>query len=116
MTNPAAQTPNQDTRRQYERVAAELPIQVDGIFGVTRDVSAGGIFFEFENTAAVGSEISFDIEMHTALGPMRMKCRGQIVRSERHGTKTGIAVKTTESRLEALNQQDFGQNSSHPTI
>jgi hypothetical protein len=93
---------NTPARRKHERVPASMPVHVDDSLGTTRDVSANGVFFEIDSSATMGSEISFSIEMHTALGPMLMKCRGQIVRTEQNGARTGVAVKMIESQLEAL--------------
>ena len=89
-------------RRKSERVLAEMPIRVGGSLGTTRDVSATGVFFEIDSSMAVGSEISFEIEMQTALGPMMMKCSGQVVRTGQKGSRTGIAVKMTDTRMEAV--------------
>lgn len=93
-------TPN---RRRSERVLAEMPVRVGGSLGATHDVSATGVFFEIDSSMAVGSEISFEIEMRTALGPMMMmKCSGPVVRTEQKGSRTGIAVKMTDTRMETV--------------
>ena len=79
-----------------------MPVHLADGHGTTRDVSATGVFFEIDGSTVIGNEISFEIEMHTALGPMLMKCRGQIIRTEQNGARTGVAVKMLDSRLEAI--------------
>ena len=95
--------PPVEARRAHERVVAEMPVRREGSLGTTRNVSASGVFFEIDNGVAVGSEISFEIGMQTALGPMTMKCMGVVVRTEQKSGRTGVAVRMTDSRLEASN-------------
>ncbi len=73
----------------------------DGGSGVTRDVSASGVFFETETEQVAGSLVDFTIEFETPSGEMRLKCHGQVVRIERHGKRQGAAVKILESKFEA---------------
>lgn len=86
-----------------ERVPAALPVSLDRGAGITRDVSASGVFFETDVNYAPGSEISFAIELNGPAGKMMFKCLGQIVRVEERGGKVGVAAKIIESRLEAVN-------------
>jgi hypothetical protein len=90
------------SRREHERVLAEFPVRLSGEFGMTWNVSMDGVFFEVDRSMAVGSEISFEIGMQTDLGPMTMKCQGLVVRTEQKGSRTGVAVRMTDSRLEAV--------------
>ena len=68
---------------------------------MTRDVSASGIFFEIDATYALGSSIRFTVKLDTPGGPVNLKCEGEIVRIEPRGPKVGVAVKITESAMEA---------------
>lgn len=77
-----------------------MPVRLAGSLGITRDVSASSVYFEMDNGLAVGSEITFEIEMATPLGPMMMKCSGTVVRTEQKADRMGLAVKMTDSRLE----------------
>lgn len=84
------------------REVVSLPIELgNGQTGTTRDISASGVFFETDTDQAPGSEVDFSIDFDTPGGPMRLKCRGTIVRTERHGGRQGAAVKIVESRFEA---------------
>ncbi|MDP2195157.1 MAG: PilZ domain-containing protein [Rhodocyclaceae bacterium] len=89
--------------RADARQQVELPVSLEeGSMGSTCDVSASGVFFEIDSSLAVGSQISFEIEMHSAIGPMTMKCVGLVVRTEQKDGRTGVAVKMTDSRLVAV--------------
>ena len=83
---------------------AALPVSLDGGTGITRDVSASGVFFETDVNYAPGSEISFAIELHGPAGKMMFKCQGLIVRVEDRGSKVGVAAKIIESRLETVGE------------
>lgn len=87
-------------QRKNERVNIALPVKVSDQSGISRDASAGGILFELNHFNEVGSEISFELELDTPNGKMKLKCTGDIVRTESKGSKTAIAVKITDSQFE----------------
>jgi hypothetical protein len=91
-------TPQQ--QRKNERVSIAVPVNVFDQTGISRDVSASGILFELDHFNEVGSEISFELELDTPNGKMKLKCTGDIVRTESKGQKTAIAVKITDSQFE----------------
>jgi len=88
-------------RRAEERVKVELPVRLDNASGVTRDVSASGISFEVDANFTSGSEVSFVIELEGFNELMLLQCKGSIIRTEAHGEKIGVAVKITESVMQA---------------
>lgn len=81
---------------------AALPVNLNEGTGITRDVSASGVFFETDVNYAAGSEISFSIELQGPAGKLMLKCKGQIVRVEERDGKVGVAAKIIESQLEAI--------------
>ena len=87
-------------KRRKERVFTALPVNLAGASGVTRDVSASGIFFETDASYTLGNLVSFTVEFNTPGGKMLLKCRGDIVRIEPRGTQIGVAVKIIESTME----------------
>ncbi|MDO9267526.1 MAG: PilZ domain-containing protein [Methylobacter sp.] len=97
MKNPY-KTPQQ--QRKNERVSIALPVKVFDQTGISRNASAGGILFELNHFNEVGSKISFELELNTPNGKMKLKCTGDIVRTEAKGPKTAIAVKITDSQFE----------------
>lgn len=89
-----------EEKRCEERVSAALPVDLGSTTGITRDVSASGIFFETDAAYAVGNPISFAVELDAPGGRMILKCHGNIVRIVPRDDKVGVAVKITESKLE----------------
>jgi hypothetical protein len=87
--------------RKEERVGAALPVDLGNATGITRDVSASGVFFETDASYALGSTISFTVELDTPGGKMLLKCQGEIVRIEQRLERVGVAVKITESVMVA---------------
>ncbi len=83
--------------RRAKRVRAALPVKLGKAQGVTRDVSASGVFFETEKSYAVGNSIHFAIDLDTPWGKAVFDCRGSIVRLERHDGTLGVAVRFTDS-------------------
>jgi hypothetical protein len=86
-------------KRSEERVFTELPIELESTTGLTRDVSASGMFFEIESSYRLGNRIEFAVEMDTPGGKMLLKCEGEIVRIEPRGARVGVAVRIVESSL-----------------
>ena len=58
-------TSSQRDQRLEPRVDVALPVVLDRDAGMTRNVSASGICFEVDSHYALGSEISFVIELET---------------------------------------------------
>lgn len=88
--------------RKEERVSTALPVDLGSATGITRDVSASGIFFETDATYALDSTVSFTVELDTPGGKMQLKCQGEIVRIEPRYERVGIAVKITQSVMEEI--------------
>ena len=78
------------------------PVRLDRGTGVTRNVSASGVFFETNVDYAAGSEISFAIELDGLRGEkLLLRCRGEIVRVESRDGKVGVAARIVASNLES---------------
>jgi len=89
-------------QRKEERVRAALRVQLaDDAVGVTRDVSASGLFLETSAPYAARSPICFTIEIPGPTGKMLLSCRADILRIERQESRLGIAVKFLDTRLTA---------------
>lgn len=89
--------------RRKERVAASLPVYQTKGNGISRDISATGIFFETEAHFEQGSTLDFIVELDAPAGRHQrrrlLKYQGEIIRVEQHGTRVGVAVKITDSKL-----------------
>jgi PilZ domain len=88
-------------RRRAQRYSASLPIRTPNagrgkVFGVTRDVSSGGLFFYTEMEKwQTGSSIEFVFQFpaQIALHGESALCRGTVVRAETAESVLGIAVR-----------------------
>ena len=88
--------------RTEPREAIALPLHLaSGERGVTRDISATGLFFEIDCSHPLGSELDLTVELNLDGRAVRLECRGQVVRVEHAGERTGVAVKMLASRLES---------------
>ena len=77
-----------------------MRIYLKSAVGVTRDISASGVYFWISGSYTVGESISFSIELKRPSGVMMRKCKGEIVRVEpQDGSRVGLAVKITESKM-----------------
>jgi hypothetical protein len=83
--------------RIEDRVFVALPVTLEGSKGVTRDVSATGVYFECDVDCAAGSDIAFSLEFEDLGFPLLVwNCKGMVVRIEKKNGKTGIAARITE--------------------
>ena len=90
-----------EEQRTEERVPAAFRVDLGGVEGTTRDVSASGLYFEAPAAFAPGAEIAFAIDIQTAGGAMLLACRGRVTRVERRGALQGVGVRIVESTLRA---------------
>jgi hypothetical protein len=89
-----------------------LPIDIGGrSVGLTRDLSAGGVYFESDTEYAVGSEIRFALEFASPGGRLLLRCVGEVVRIAR-GERIGVAVRISESRLERIEETSLGSSAA----
>ena len=89
-------------KRGEERVATAMPVRIENFTGITRDVSATGIFFETEATFSPGSAIRFVVEIDADSRRKILRCQGTIVRVENRNSLLGVAVKILDARMEAV--------------
>jgi PilZ domain-containing protein len=89
--------PGAADRRQARRYRVALPIELEHGTGLTRDLSACGVFFETDVLFSVGVTISFSLVLEYAdyVGPVRLQCQGEVVRVERYEDNGGVAVRFT---------------------
>ncbi|MBV5298104.1 MAG: hypothetical protein JZU64_08205 [Rhodoferax sp.] len=62
--NPSTENSGQSkTLRLADRFDTELPIELDGIPGLTKNISATGIYFESQINQAPGSVVQFVVDV-----------------------------------------------------
>lgn len=81
-------------RRSAERIPMQVPVDMGGTPGCTRDISGGGVFFTSDQAPELGGRIRFSLELSHALPerPLKLMCQGQVVRIESLGQQKGIAA------------------------
>jgi len=87
-------------QRRTLRYSLELPVEVAGATGRTRDFSASGVFFETDRALRPGAPIRFSLVIgRVSPGlPLRLNCEGRIVRTEPRDGRLGVAVAVTRCR------------------
>ena len=91
---PAKRSP----KRRARRVDAELPLLVNGKPGITRDLSASGMFLETDASYRVGKTINIALNLATPWGKVIFSCDGKIVRMGRHQRRIRVAVQFMNKR------------------
>jgi len=75
------------------RISARLPVNVNGVRGVTRDISTTGMFIIQSIQHEMGSRVDFWLDMDTPEGKVKLRCKGEVMRVEELDGKVGIGVK-----------------------
>jgi hypothetical protein len=91
-------------RRREQRLAVALPVELPNGEGVTRDVSASGVFFETAVSFSPGSTIRLCLLLEHAdpIGPIRLHCQGKVVRLERLHGRIGVAVAIDQHHFDPM--------------
>jgi len=88
-------------KRLGERVEAAFAVRLGDASGVTRNVSASGLYFETQAALSVGGRINFAVDLEIAGASMVLSCLGEIVRIDQRGDQQGVAIKILDSTLSA---------------
>lgn len=91
-------------KRRATRHLGILPVEIEDGKGVTRDFSSSGIFFETDKSFTPGQVVEFTIVLEHVdpERPVRLKCKGKIVRVEESGQKIGVAAAINSYSFERL--------------
>jgi len=84
-------------QRSAERLRSELPIEFNGVRGLTKNISATGVYFETTVNQEPGSKVNFSVEVTINGEKITMVCSGEVVRVDHNNEKVGIAVKLAHS-------------------
>jgi hypothetical protein len=85
-------------KRASQRIHVEVPVYIGQEKAVTRDVSWTGIYFLADQPFDQGGEVSFSLDLSYALPgkPIKLDCRGEVLRIEPFGDKFGVAAKIND--------------------
>lgn len=84
-------------RRSANRVPSKLPVEIDGIPGLTKNVSATGVYLETTADQVPGSRVHFVVDVVVNGENLKMVCAGEVTRVEHKMGIVGVAVKLTSS-------------------
>jgi hypothetical protein len=89
-------------RRRAQRFRLALPVELAMSKGITRDLSVCGVFFETDQRFVLGEIIEFTVvlEYLDPSQPVRLQCRGRVIRLEQHNPMVGVAVSIQAYRFE----------------
>lgn len=95
-------------RRKAERFKGYIPIELKQETAQACNISTDGVYFVTEQSLCVGEQIEFFMVLeHSGLGPgVRLRCRGEVLRTERMAGKTGVAAAATMLLLEEAPPQE----------
>ncbi len=83
--------------RTEERIACARPVHLGNTKGITRDISASGMYLETGASYIPGSRINFTVEFDSPGGKLMLRCTGETVRIEPRDDEIGVAVKIINS-------------------
>jgi len=91
-----------EEKRKEERTVIELPLAFEDGKGVTRNLSASGMFFWTDSAPAfeVGDRVTITLEVVRSGRKIKPKCQGEIVRVETREGQCGVALKIVDSPLD----------------
>jgi hypothetical protein len=93
----------QAEKRTGQRIHTALPVLLKNAEGITRDVSASGMYFwTSEAVCAAGDLIDISVELKRPGGRMMMSCQGDVVRTETCDGNMGVAVRITNSEMKLV--------------
>jgi len=80
--------------RSVRRHAIRLPVQLARGSGLTRDVSAGGVYFLTDQAYPLDSQLDLTLVFGATLpeSPIQVQCRARVVRVEPRSDGVGIAA------------------------
>lgn len=88
--------------KRAERVCWKFPVYLGSARGMTRDISASGVFFETDATFPLSSSVPFEVELDAPNGKFLLKYFGEVVRIEPRGKRVGVAVRIIKSSVEPI--------------
>ena len=85
------------SQRSADRFDTELPVEIDGVQSLTRNISATGMYIETDTHQTPGSRVHFTVEVVVRGQNLKLVCEGEVVRVDQKGDTTGVAVKLDKS-------------------
>jgi hypothetical protein len=100
MTQAATNRPK--LHRRQRRQITELPTSIGGNQGLSRDISASGVFIVQSSVQEVGSRIDFTVDLDIVAGKLKLCCEGRVIRVEKIDDKIGMGVKILSQTVKSF--------------
>lgn len=83
-----------EEKRRAERFRLETPVMLPTGSGALQNISESGIYFLTDQDLVEGSVVHFTLQFDFACPgkPMRLDCKGLVLRVERAGERLGVAA------------------------
>ncbi|MEO8119248.1 MAG: PilZ domain-containing protein [Rhodoferax sp.] len=91
--NIQSKTPLVKHGRGADRFATQLPVKMGRTHGLTRNISATGIYFETESAQEPPSRVHLSVEVVVRGEKLMLVCDGEVVRVDHKDGALGIAAK-----------------------
>jgi hypothetical protein len=86
-----------------KRYRTELPTNVNGVTGVTHNVSTTGLYILQDQQCETGSRIDFVVDLDTQGGKLKLCCEGEVVRVDKLDGRFGIGIKILNQVMKTEN-------------
>jgi hypothetical protein len=95
-------TSHTQRRSEAQCFRVELLVELSGGTGVTQEISVSEVFFVTNHLFPPGEpiELALVFEYVDPNYPVRLRCRGQVVRAEQRDEKVGVVVAIEAFRFE----------------
>ncbi|HVZ47415.1 MAG TPA: PilZ domain-containing protein [Gemmatimonadaceae bacterium] len=92
--------PDPNDLRHAPRYRVDAPVEFIVGNGVARDLSTTGLYFICEKPLQVGYQLTLTIQLDDTVAdmPVKMECKGTIVRVEDMDGRIGVAVKLDQPK------------------
>lgn len=89
-------------RRTETRETLAVPLALaQGGHGVTRDISASGLYFETDQAQLAGSLLDLEFTLDGPVDTFRFLAKGRVVRHELIGNKHGVALQLIATQMKS---------------
>ena len=100
-------------QRRAQRYRMQLPLQIVQVGSEkvnrteqTRDISSGGVCFLSQYDVEVGGRIEYLITLSGSNPPVRIRCLGKVLRSQRQASQAPFEVAVTMERYQFMSPQE----------
>ncbi|MFZ4480571.1 MAG: PilZ domain-containing protein [Rhodoferax sp.] len=94
-------------QKRPARISSRLPTRMAGVPGLTRDVSADGLFIVQNSRQEIGSQVDLWVDLDTPGGKLKLCCEGTVVRVEEVDGRFGIGLKILSQVIKSEDHPDF---------